>query len=222
MPLLFFYDGADVYRDQEYLWFLMYSATSKGDVMDTVCPLLAIPTRCAKEKNTQRKIFWIVSDWIRWNCAILELGIGARHGFYGEEWKHGSSQARLAGKLLAGGLKATFAGTTGDFKARAEWNGFTQYYRTTLKKYNKMLMNETSHESKQSKTEITVLQDQSALRIMRSTATDIACECMHDLWRLQPPRSLDEDHGRATFWHQLSEHKNQELMIKLPKTQKEK
>lgn len=132
VPLLLFYDGADVYRDQEYLWFLAYSALTSGDVLDTIMPILAIPARRVMKHETQRKLSWEVSRWIQWNCSILMFGQGTELGFYSEQLNRGSSQARLAGECLAGGLRATFAGTTGDYKARQEWNGFTQYYRATL------------------------------------------------------------------------------------------
>ena len=113
------------------MWFLAHSALTKGDVLDTVVPLLVIAAREHAKKATQDKVFWEVSRWIEWNCSVLMSGKGAERGFYGEEFKCGSSQARIAGVPLAGGWTATFAGTTGDYKARHEWNGTEHYYQKT-------------------------------------------------------------------------------------------
>jgi hypothetical protein len=57
VPILIFYDGADIYRDKEYCWFLWSSAVSRGQDWDCEIPLLCIPACYMKSSETQRLVF---------------------------------------------------------------------------------------------------------------------------------------------------------------------
>lgn len=126
------YDGADVNRDQAYLRCLAYPTLTSCGVLDTIIPPLAIPPHIVPRKAIQRKLFLELSRWTKWQCSLRMSRQGSEHGFYGEPVKHGSSQARLAGEVFAGRLRATVAGTAGDYKARHDLNGLSRYYSATL------------------------------------------------------------------------------------------
>ena len=131
IPLLLFYDGADIFRDKEYLWFIFSSILTSGSEIDCEFPLLCLPACFVKEDRTLRMVMFEVTKWINWNIQILTSGVGPEKGYYGEKLVT-PSMIKLAGKSLANGWRACFGGATMDYKARKEWNGFTRYYRCRL------------------------------------------------------------------------------------------
>jgi hypothetical protein len=129
IPILFFYDGADVFRDKEVYWFLASSATTwKCNEWDSEFPLLGIPAEFVTSNETLRRLFWDVTAWLKWNITILESGFGPTRGFYNEKLTS-ESMLRFAGRALAGHWRATWAGNTGDYKSKKEWMGYSRYYR---------------------------------------------------------------------------------------------
>ena len=132
IPILGFIDGCTVYREKEFIFFLMSSAVSSGCDWDCEFPCIAIPHEFIRKALTLHLVMWVLSDWFGWNMRVLAGGIALNEGYYHESFKPGSTQAKLAGKPLLGGkYKAAFAGTTGDYKGRVEWNGFSYYFRCT-------------------------------------------------------------------------------------------
>jgi len=127
IPILLFYDGADIFRDKEFLWWLWSSAVSDSNDWDCEFPLLCIDHACIRSAETLRLVMKRVTEWIKWNLAILRKGTGPDKGFHGEPLKT-SSMKFFANKCLAGPFRACFAGATGDYKSRMEWMGFSRYY----------------------------------------------------------------------------------------------
>jgi hypothetical protein len=128
VPLVLFYDGAEVFRDKEYIWFIWSSAIAQASDWDCEIPILCLPAAFVKDNETLRLMFSEVTRFIKWNLGILRSGVGALKGFYDEELKTKSMLA-LAGRQLANGFTACFAAVTGDFKAKHEWQGYSRYYR---------------------------------------------------------------------------------------------
>jgi len=131
IPFLVFYDGSDVYRDKEFLWILASAVTtSKIDEWDSEFPLICVPAELVKTEATKQMFFRAITRWLKWNFLILRAGIGPTEGFYGETLTE--SMSKLAGKTIAGGYLGEYAGNTGDFKAKWEWQGYCRYYRCRL------------------------------------------------------------------------------------------
>jgi len=123
VPILLFFDGADIFRDKEFLWWLWSSAVSHGGCdWDTEFPLLCLDHANVASAETLRIVMQAVTEWLKWNFDILKAGIGPSKGYYGETLKTASMKF-WAGKTLAGKFRAMFAGVTGDYKSRQEWQG---------------------------------------------------------------------------------------------------
>jgi len=127
VPVLLFYDGADIFRDKEFLWWLWSSAVSDSNDWDCEFPLLCIDHALIRTTETLRLVMKRVTEWIKWNLEALRKGVGPDKGFHGEDLKT-SSMKYFANKLIAGPFRACFVGATGDFKSRMEWMGFSRYY----------------------------------------------------------------------------------------------
>jgi len=129
VPFLIFYDGADIFRDKEYLWILASSAVAtSSSEWDAEFPLLCIPGELVKNPETMHMLFTHITRWIKWNFKILQAGVGPSKGFYGEPLAT-ASMRRYANQPLAGQWKGAWVGNIGDFKAKKEWQGYSRYYR---------------------------------------------------------------------------------------------
>jgi len=119
IAILLFHDGADIFRDKEFFWWLWSSAVS--DSSDWLC----IDHAFIRSAGTLRLIMKRVTAWIKWNQEILRKGIGPDTGFHGEPLKT-SFMCLFCKQIHSPGIFCR--SYTWDYKSRMECMGFSMYY----------------------------------------------------------------------------------------------
>lgn len=99
------------------------SATTHGGSLDCKFVTVVVPvSRMLRE--TEDEIMKVLG----WSMQCLEEGIYPATDHKGQEFRCGSRRHRMAGRPLAGGFAARFAGWKGDYKARREVHRLQRWY----------------------------------------------------------------------------------------------
>lgn len=133
IPLMFHYDGAESFRNQEeHIWSCGSPLVSGGDVFDRVFPLLLLMTSQIPTPSLRQQAEVTFVNFLKWSLGICRVGIMPSVGYSLEAFAPGSSRADAAGKRIANDYTFAFSGWLGDRKARVECHSLSRYYRCTL------------------------------------------------------------------------------------------
>ena len=125
IPACLHADGAEMYRDDEHFVISWSSAFGAGgasrDCLMSRFPISIVAERhiddpqesrlkmCVTNSAHQAKVRSgvnkVIAKVVAWSLRCAAEGTGPRRGFYDEEFRAGSSRAKLAGQKLAGGFK---------------------------------------------------------------------------------------------------------------------
>lgn len=127
VPCLFHMDGAEFYRNNEFLVWSWCAATSEAlNIWDFKFIYCMIPAMLCQLKPVLKSINEEIARLIGWDMTVCQSGRGAPRGFYGESFKAGSLRSEIADKCLR--VRGAFAGLKSDGKARRDAHGFRRHY----------------------------------------------------------------------------------------------
>ena len=126
-PLYLHYDGAEVFRNQEYHIFSYGSLLCDvGSAFDRLFPILSVPNG---EIADMREVQSAVAKLVKWSSDALIEGKWPETGPDGEDLDEG--REALGGTVLAEGWRGAFIGFSADAKSRYEANCLPRYYKMT-------------------------------------------------------------------------------------------
>ncbi len=131
VPLFFHQDGVEVHTNVEYESWCWSTPFSSGKACDTRFPILFLRAGSIHNMTERACVEREVARFVQWSLAAAEAGVGPSRGVYDEPFPRGSLREQLAGKTLAGGWRAAYAGWKGDAKARRLTHRFCSWYNCT-------------------------------------------------------------------------------------------
>ena len=130
-PLLFHYDGAEAYTNQEaHIWSCGSCFASSGSVYDGKWLLCAIMNMNAPTDELMSGVHDSMCKFIAWSLKYGMTGIAPSRGYYDEPFLRGSLRAFMSNKPL--GMKCCFGGLKADRKASVCVHGFRRNWMSTF------------------------------------------------------------------------------------------
>ncbi|CAE7609916.1 unnamed protein product [Symbiodinium sp. CCMP2592] len=129
VPVCFHCDGAEFFRNSEYIvWNMSSIFTDKdSDVWDVKFPNVIIPHANMKDEEVQRYAHSKVASAMSWSMWQSMKGIGPEFDMDNDRLTS-PFQLSLKGTRLAGGWKLVYFGWKADLKARVQAHFFSNYY----------------------------------------------------------------------------------------------
>lgn len=133
VPLVVHTDGAEAFTDQEALIISMSSLISETsrNVWDSKLVLCMLMERSIHDATVRDAAMQDICSFLAWSIDACMAGIAPSCNYYGEEFLAGSVRADAAGRLLAGGWAACYAGWKGDRKERKNLHHLDRNYLST-------------------------------------------------------------------------------------------
>ncbi len=132
IPLLFHYDGAESYTNQECHIFSSSSFFAEsGCIFDVKWLICCLMNSCIPTKSLQEACHDRIAEFIQWS---LEAGLRGKYpetDFHGKSFRESSYSFRRRGTDLPGGWRCTFGGFKADRKASMQVHRFRHNYLAT-------------------------------------------------------------------------------------------
>ncbi|CAE7761614.1 unnamed protein product, partial [Symbiodinium necroappetens] len=131
LPVVFHVDGAEFYKNNEYVVWSMSSIHAKADVWDCKLPLCIVPHVAMRDDSVAAHVHKRVAEVLAWSMECAATGLGPKAGEDGLPFQS-AFRHRLKGQVLPGGYKLAYTGFKADMKARMQANRFERYYNCDL------------------------------------------------------------------------------------------
>jgi hypothetical protein len=131
VPLLVHYDGCEIFNLTEYACWQTGCILAEGsDVLDQNYLNVIVENELINAGEFGEDAHAQIAEFFAWSFRALLAGTWPEKGVHGEALA-GDMRTRLAGTLLAGGLRGFCIGFQCDMKARREAHRHDRWFRTT-------------------------------------------------------------------------------------------
>ena len=129
LPIVWHMDGFEVHSNAEHYAWSCESILSSSDLWECKLPVAIIPHRRMQLKQTRKKVFKVMAEFIGFVMRIWCIGLLPPLGFYNESLHHRALEPNTE---IARGWTTAFAGLKGDAKARREMHNYKRHYNSTF------------------------------------------------------------------------------------------
>ncbi|CAK8985934.1 Uncharacterized protein SCF082_LOCUS341, partial [Durusdinium trenchii] len=128
-------DGAEMFRDDEvfvFSWSSVFASSGREtDVTLYRFPVLFVHERHMQKPKVKEHVNKTIAELVAWSLAHAGSGVAPTRGFYGEKFLPNTWRFEMAGKTMAGGVRAIYFCWKSDLKARHEVHKFERWYQCT-------------------------------------------------------------------------------------------